>query len=148
MSEATKSMTLIEKVIANIKGGDEAKKLRVVKFFERLRKSEEKEIKKLEANLSSVKLQYEIDKEDLEGKIEDYEEKVSDAYEDVSADDIKSNAAMEAYAATYWSNVRTAEENLEYYEAKLESLKNANKEDIKYIKEQIAKHKARIEKIS
>ncbi len=33
----------------------------------------------------------------------------------------------------YWSNVRIAEENLEYYETKLESLKYSNKDEIKGI---------------
>lgn len=148
MSEVKKTMSLIEKVVANIKGGDEAKKLRVVKFFDKLRKSEEKEIKKLKANLSSVELQYEIDKEEMEGKIEDYQEKVVDAYEDVNADDISSNATMEAFAGNYWARVCTAEDNLDYYTKQLVNLEKGYTENVKDIKEQITKREARIEKIS
>lgn len=143
-----KEMSVIERVWANIKGGEAAEEAKVIKFFTKLRKEEKTEIKKAEANKKGVELQYEIDKSNLADRIEDAIEKVENAYDNVTAEDIKTNESMDVYAIKYWGKIRQAEYNLESLKKKEEKDKEEFEKAIKDIDEFIAKRKARIEKIS
>ena len=135
----------IVKRIMSILKLDEAGK--ISKFFESIVKDAKRAIAQLESNKKSLALQYEIDVDQHNEKIEDATAVVEATYENVTLEDIKTNADIESFKARYLNNVGIAEKALKSAEKALERYKENYTKQVEEIDEQIAKYQARIDKI-
>ena len=86
--------------------------------------------------------------EDLTDQLQDAKEAVNDAYMAVTAEDVKTNAAMNSFADIYWYNVTQAEGKVERIEKRMEANTEAHKKNIDDLNKQIAKYQARIDALT
>lgn len=135
----------IVKRIMNILKLDEAGK--ISKFFESIVKDAKRAIAQLESNKKSLALQYEIDVDQHNEKIEDAEDVIEAAYDNVTLEDIKTNADIENFKLIYFAKVHKAEGNLENAKKALENYNEVYNKQVESINIQIAKYQARIDKI-
>ena len=135
----------IVKRIMSILKLDEAGK--ISKFFESIVKDAKRAIAQLESNKKSLALQYEIDVDQHNEKIEDAAGIVETAYDNVTLEDIKTNADIESFKTRYLHNVGVAEKSLKSAEKALERYKENYAKQVEEIDEQITKYQARIDKI-
>lgn len=135
----------IVKRIMSILKLDEAGK--ISKFFESIVKDAKRAIAQLESNKKSMALQYEINVDQYNEKIEDAAGVVEAAYDSVTLEDIKTNAEMENFKGRYLDSVSTAEKKLKSAQKSLDNYNEDYAKEIERIDEQIARYQARIDKI-
>ena len=143
MTQVTE-FAIVKRIMAKLQLGDAGK---LGSFFAKQVKNAEKAIRDLERNKVTLKNQYNDDVQDVKDQIEDATEALNDAYENVSPEDVKNNAAMLKFEETYWNNVNYAKRKVESLEDRLKELKEDHKEEIKDIDGEIALHKERIEEV-
>jgi hypothetical protein len=144
MSTSVTEFAIVKRIM-NILKLDEAGK--ISKFFESIVKDAKRAIAQLESNKKSLALQYEIDVDQHNEKIEDAVGVVESAYDNVTLENVKTNADIEKFKYSYLDNVAAAEYSLVTAQKKLEKYKENYTKQIEQIDEQIAKYQARIDKI-
>ena len=142
MSTQVTEFAIVKAIMVKLQLGDAGK---LGSFFAKQVKNAEKSIRDLDRNKTTLKNQYNDDVQDVKDQIEDANEALVDAYENVSPDDVKNNAAMLKFEDTYWGNVQYAKNKVEGLEARLKELKEDHKDEIKDIDDEIVLHKERIE---
>lgn len=104
--------------------------------------------KKLENNLTTKSLERDIQVDDFQGQLEDAKIRVEEAYGNINPELVVSNEDRKRFASTYWAGVKNAEYDLEKLEEEVENATSAYDAFIEDNKEQIAKYKTRITKLS
>lgn len=134
----------IVKRIMSILKLDEAGK--ISKFFESIVKDAKRAIAQLEANKKALAMQYDMDVDKFNEEIEDAGEAVEAAFDNVTLEDVKTNAEIENFKNVYLARVTDAEKKLERIQKQLKSYTEAYEEKVEDINKQIDKYQARIDK--
>ena len=142
MSTKVTELGIVKKIMAKLQLGDAGK---IGSFFAKQVKSCDRSIRDLRRNLETLKNQQSDDKLDLNDKLDDAKEALVDAYENVSPDDVKTNAKMGDFETTYWKRVTSALDLVKDIEDKQKSYKEKYNDNVKDINEQIEKYQARID---
>jgi len=145
MSEKSMKLSLVARILAKFKIGDEGK---YNSFFLKLIKDEERAISELKHNINAEKLYHTAVKELLENKIEDAENVLDNVYLEVNPEEIQTNAQQEEFKKVYWTNIDLAEKQLTRLTKELTDVKENHERTLKEINEQISKRQARIAKIN
>lgn len=140
-----KPMSLIDRIKATLKIGDEGK---VQNFIDKQTSLLKREIKSLNQNISVLKNEYENKMEDFNDKISDYEQAVTNAYEAINPEELKNNASTELFAKEYWTNVVACERDLKMEINHKEKFQQDFDEKLKNFEEQIAERERRIKNLS
>lgn len=136
-----KKLSLIEKIAALLELSNVGK---IGVFFDKQKKAAEKAIKALETNKRALVGAHEIAIDNLKDELEDAECAVEDAKTQVTPEDVKDNASMVEFAATYWARIKEAKDHVNMLNLKIERSTEAHEDEIKEIDEQIALYKERI----
>ena len=112
-------MTLVSKIAAALKLGDEGK---LQSFFTRMIRENNREITTLEQNMEAEKISYNHSKQALEDKLEDARQALEDAYMDVDISRISTNADQDAYKSIYLGKIERAERRIDEIEDELTAL--------------------------
>lgn len=123
---------------------DEAGK--ISKFFEVIVKDAKRAIAQLEANKKALAMQYDMDVDKYNEEIEDASGAVEAAFDNVTLEDVKTNADIENFKHIYLENVAEAERKLERIQKNLKVYTENYDKKVEGINEQIAKYQARIDK--
>jgi chaperonin cofactor prefoldin len=138
-------LAIVKKIMELLQLGEAGK---IGAFFSKQIKDSEKAIRDLKRNKTTLENAYNDDVEDLTDQLQDAKEAVNDAYMAVTAEDVKTNAAMNSFADTYWYNVTQAEGKVDRIEKRMEETTDSHKEAIKDLNKQIAKYQARIDALT
>lgn len=117
MAEKKTPKTLGEIIKSKLKLGDDGK---VMSFFDRQASKLERSIAANERLIENAKFNFEQRKAELKDQIEDAKAAVQAAFENISVEDISTNAKQDAFADTYWRGVESAEDHLADLEETLE----------------------------
>lgn len=134
-------MTLVSKIAAALKLGDEGK---LQSFMDRIIRDSSREVTRLTQNLSTEKISYEHSLEKLNDDLADAKQALEDAFMNVDVTRIGTNADQDAYKATYLRGIEEAEVAIDRIEDKITRLKDEYSNSKKEITEQINAYKARI----
>lgn len=134
----------IVKRIMSILKLDEAGK--ISKFFESIVKDAKRAIAQLEANKKALAMQYDMDVDKYNEEIEDASGAVEAAFDNVTLEDVKTNADIENFKHIYLENVAEAERKLERIQKNLKSYTEDYDKKVERINEQITKYQSRIDK--
>jgi predicted nucleic acid-binding Zn-ribbon protein len=134
-------MTLVSKIAAALKLGDEGK---LQSFMDRIIRDSSREVTRLTQNLSTEKISYEHSLEKLNDDLADAKQALEDAFMNVDVTRIGTNADQDAYKATYLYGIEEAERAIDKIESKITNLKEEYSKSKKEITEQINAYKARI----
>lgn len=134
-------MTLVSKIAAALKLGDEGK---LQSFMDRIIRDSSREVTRLTQNLSTEKISYEHSLEKLNDDLADAKQALEDAFMNVDVTRIGTNADQDAYKATYLYGIQQAEVAIDNIEDKITRLKDEYSKSKKEITEQINAYKARI----
>jgi predicted nucleic acid-binding Zn-ribbon protein len=134
-------MTLVSKIAAALKLGDEGK---LQSFMDRIIRDSSREVTRLTQNLSTEKISYDHSLEKLNDDLADAKQALEDAYMNVNVTRIGTNADQDAYKATYLYGIEEAEKAIDRIEDKITRLKEGYSQSKKEITEQINAYKARI----
>jgi vacuolar-type H+-ATPase subunit I/STV1 len=137
-------MTLVSKIAAALKLGDEGK---LQSFFTRMIRENNREITNLEQNMEAEKISYNHSKISLEDKLEDAKQALEDAYMDVDISRISTNADQDAYKSVYLDKIERAERRIDEIETELEKLAEAYTETNKRRQKQIDSYTSRNAKL-
>jgi hypothetical protein len=137
-------MTLVSKIAAALKLGDEGK---LQSFFTRMIRENNREITNLEQNMEAEKISYNHSKISLEDKLEDARQALEDAYMDVDISRISTNADQDAYKSIYLGKIERAERRIDEIETELEKLAEAYTETNKRRQKQIDSYTSRNAKL-
>jgi len=137
-------MTLVSKIAAALKLGDEGK---LQSFFTRMIRENNREITNLEQNMEAEKISYNHSKISLEDKLEDARQALEDAYMDVDISRISTNADQDAYKSIYLGKIERAERRIDEIETELEKLAEAYTEANKRRQKQIDSYTSRNAKL-
>ena len=141
MTQVTE-LAIVKRIMAKLQLGDAGK---MGSFFGKQLKNAEKAIRDLERNKITLKNQYNDDVQDVKDQIEDAAEALVDAYDNVTPDDVRNNAAMLSFEKSYWQSVNMAKAKVENLNEKLKCMKEYNKDEVKEIDEEITLQKERID---
>lgn len=141
-TQTTKKLSIVEKIMRKLQLGDEGK---IGSFFEKQVDKSRKAIRDLNRNKETLKNRYEDDVTDLKDKLQDAQEALNDAYENVTPEDVKSNAAMLEFESTYWAGVKSAKREVERLEKALENREKTHKEEIEAVDKEVAAHQERMD---
>lgn len=134
-------MTLVSKIAAALKLGDEGK---LQSFMDRIIRDSNREVTRLSQNLSTEKISYDHSLEKLNDDLADAKQALEDAYMNVDVARIGTNADQDAYKATYLHGIEEAEKAIDRIEERITHLKEVYSKSKKDITEQINAYKARI----
>lgn len=140
-----KSYTMTAAVVASLKLEDSDK---VNKFFDIIIKGFNSDVRKLNANKSSLTLQHEERINSLKDELEDAKNAAENAYLNIDMDMLGSNADMKEYSEDYLNNIFDAQASIKSIEETIKKAKEDFEEAVKSIDEQIAKRKEAIAKIA
>lgn len=134
-------MTLVSKIAVALKLGDEGK---LQSFMDRIIRDGNREVTRLNQNLSTEKISYEHSLEKLNDDLADAKQALEDAYMNVDVKRIGTNADQDSYKAIYLRGIQDAEIAIDKIEDKITRLKEEYSKSKKEITEQINAYKARI----
>ena len=137
-------MTLVSKIAAALKLGDEGK---LQSFFTRMIRENNREITNLEQNMEAEKISYNHSKISLEDKLEDARQALEDAYMDVDISRISTNADQDSYKYVYLGKIERAERRIDEIELELTTLAEAFSEANKRRQKQIDAYTSRNAKL-
>jgi predicted nucleic acid-binding Zn-ribbon protein len=140
-----KQQSLIDRIKATLKIGDEGK---VQNFIDKQTSLLKREIKSLNQNISVLKNEYENRMEDFKDQISDYEQAIKNAYEAINPEELKNNASIEFFAKEYWKNVETCERDLKAQIAAKEKFQEEFETKLKNFELQITERERRIENLN
>lgn len=143
MSTNVTEYAIVKRIRAILKL-DEAGKLG--KFFDVIVKDAKRAIAQLEANKKSMAMQYEMQVDKYNEEIEDASESVDAAFDNVTLEDVKTNADIENFKTTYLDRITAAEKKLERIQKQLKDYTEAYEKEVEGINKQIAKYQARVDK--
>ena len=109
-------MTLVSKIAAALKLGDEGK---LQSFMDRIIRDSNREVTRLSQNLSTEKISYDHSLEKLNDDLADAKQALEDAYMNVDVARIGTNADQDAYKATYLHGIEEAEKAIESVQDRL-----------------------------
>jgi hypothetical protein len=135
---------IVKKVMAVLKLDDAGK---VGKFFAREVKEANRNISAIEANQAGEDLAFKRNMEELNERMEDAVEAVDHAYQNITPEDVKTNADIVDFSENYWRGVTRAEEVVTDLESEKKELVEDKEIQDKENAAQIAKWNARIDKI-
>jgi predicted nucleic acid-binding Zn-ribbon protein len=143
-AEKTLVMTLVSKIAAALKLGDEGK---LQSFFTRMIRENNRQITNIGQNIEAEKISYNHLKTSLEDKLEDAKQALEDAYMHVDISRIGTNADQDAYRKVYLDNIERAEMTIDKIEADLEDLEKSFEESIAIKQKQIDAYELRNAKL-
>lgn len=106
------------------------------KFCTREVKTLNRNIKILKGNKSALTLQFEVDSEELKGKIEDAKEELVKSYI-INPDQIRDNKHMESFRTSYWNNISYKKDKIKVLNQDLIDLTDDYEENIKGVQSDI-----------
>lgn len=136
---------IVSQIVNFFKLGEEGK---VEKFFDKQRKDLVREIKLLDTNISTTKLNTDHEIDDLNYQLADAKEAVDNAYVSVNVEAINSNEEITQEAKRYWGNIVNAEAKVELLTSKIAEVKENTAKTIQGFEDQITERRRRLEKIS
>lgn len=142
MSTEKTPLTLAQRISALLKAGDEGK---INSFFIREKKTLQKDIDKAKKNKLFIASALEEELDTLKDKIEDANQAVESAYEDITAEQVKSNAEQDRFSPEYWGRITSAENVVEALKKKSEAAKDSAKDKTDELDRQIDKLQNRID---
>ena len=146
MSEVGESkFSLVKKIQELFKLGDAGK---LDSFFSRVENTLNRDIKHLNANKATLKVNLEIEIEEKQDSLQDAENALEEVYLDVPVERIGSNANEKEYMEVYFAKIRKAEEVKSGIEEEITALKDSYEAEIKDIDAQISKIKIKLVKIT
>jgi predicted nucleic acid-binding Zn-ribbon protein len=135
------AMTLVSKIAAFLKLGDEGK---LQSFMDRIIRDSNREVTRLTQNLSTEEISHKHTIEKLNDDLADAKQALEDAFMNVDVTRISTNADQDSYKTTYLGGIEKAERNIDIIEDKIADAKASLMETKKQITEQINAYKARI----
>jgi len=142
MADRSKApVTLAEKVRAFLKLGDDGK---VQSFFDREQKKVERSIKGNEKKIENAVYNRDVKLDAAQDSVADAVAEVENAYHNIDVELIKTNAAQDVFADTFWGNIATAEAAVVAIETEIEAINEAYEETAEACNEQITKLTARL----
>ena len=140
----TTRFAIVDRIAAILKL-DEAG--RIEKFFVFKVKEHNREITKQKMNLDAVKAKHKFAMEALEDKLEDAQANLFAVEEQVTLDDIKTNADMKSFSAKYDTAVDTAEDAIKSLEKEIKEAVEDFGEAKGIVNKTIKLHEERINRI-
>jgi hypothetical protein len=140
-----KPMSLIDRIKATLKIGDEGK---VQNFIEKQTSKLEREIKSINQNISILENEYSNKMADFGDQTQDAEQAVIDAYEAITIEELKNNASTDEFSKKYWANIEECEKGLKRLEKVIEDYKESYSTKLENFKLQIAERERRIKNLS
>ena len=134
MAESRK-LTWVERTLARLKGGDEAK---VVAFHDKLVKTLNSQIDKSEKKIDAIELQLTEATDELLEKQGELYETLNETIEYVDMAKIQDSESRKEYVREYVSSVITADENVGKISEEIKSLETKAKEEIAELEKNIA----------
>ena len=114
----TQNKSVIERIKDKLGLTDDGK---IEIFFNKQIKNLERSITTLKKNAENSRFNHDQHAESLREKLEDAQDALEAAYEDVSVDQISSNANADAFATVYWDRIDRAEANVQEIEAAIKA---------------------------
>lgn len=139
MSKAPK--TIIEKVTAFLKLGNDGK---IASFYERLRKTIERDIKTLQTSRTLLVSNFEQVTDKYQDNLQDAQEAVEAAWMNITPEQVATNQLQEQFMEQYLQGVSTAEAKVEAIERKYTEDSEAHAKELSVIDNKIAKAQARL----
>lgn len=144
MSTEKSKLTLAERISAFLKSGDDGK---INSFFMREKRNLQRDIDAAKKNKTFVEHALEQELDALRDRLEDAIAAVQAAYEDITPDSVKSNAAQDEFSGIYWGKIERAENAVEALNGQVEKANETAKDKHKALDLQIAKLQNRIDVI-
>jgi predicted phage-related endonuclease len=144
MSTEKSKLTLAERISAFLKSGDDGK---INSFFLREKRNLQRDIDTAKKNKTFVDHALEQELDSLRDRLEDATAAVQAAYEDITPDSVKSNAAQDEFSTIYWGKIERAENAVEALNGKVEHATKTAEDKHKALDLQIAKLQNRIDVI-
>jgi septal ring factor EnvC (AmiA/AmiB activator) len=135
------SKTLVEKIKSFLKLGDDGK---LQSFFDKQEKFLNRSIKNVNADLSALETQHEIDKEHLEEQLQDAQEAVEAAYMAVTAEDVSTNEKQIQFQHVYWRRVEEAEVKVKRIQRDIKSLVDSYSSRVESLNSEISGFQTRL----
>ena len=142
MSTQLSELAIVKRIVNKLKLGEAGK---IGNFFGKQVKNAEKAIRDHSRNKVTLENKYNDDVQDINDKIEDAEEALKDAYDNVTPEDVATNAAINAFEIEYWRGVKNAKNKLDDLKEQLKYLEESYNDKIKDINNQIALQQERID---
>jgi hypothetical protein len=123
---STKKLSLVERILATLKLGEDAK---INSFFLREVKKLKSSIKAHEKNLemSEFELNAAIDR--IQDQLEDARESVKQAFGSISPADVSNNGMADEFSKVYWSRIKAAQDHVNSLEKELETIRENFKDE-------------------
>ena len=141
---SNRKFTIVQRIIAFIKGGDESK---IISFVEMIERHSKNEVKKLKMNLVRLEQDHKMSLEEIDDKIEDTELRVSEAYVNIDVEKIQTKESQKSYMEVYMRNISQEENELQRLKETREKVIESYNDKKKSYNEQIEKIEARVAKI-
>lgn len=141
---SNRKFTIVQRIIAFIKGGDESK---IISFVEMIERHSKNEVKKLKMNLVRLEQDHKMSLEEIDDKIEDTELRVSEAYVNIDVEKIQTKESQKSYMGVYMRNISQEEDELKRLQETREKVIESYNDKKKSYNEQINKIEARVAKI-
>lgn len=140
----SRKFTIVQKIIAFIKGGDESK---IVSFLEMIERQSKNDVKKLKMNLVRLEQDHDVALQEIDDKITDTQLRVSEAYFNIDVEKIQTKESQKTYMEVYMRNISQEENELQrLIESREKAIESYNDKKKSY-NEQITKIEARVAKI-
>jgi uncharacterized protein YjbJ (UPF0337 family) len=141
---STKKLSLVERILATLKLGEDAK---INSFFLREVKKLKSSIKAHEKNLemSEFELNAAIDR--IQDQLEDARESVKQAFESISPADVSNNGMADEFSKIYWGRIKAAQGNVTSLEKELEAAKESFEKEKEQVEREITTLKEYIAQI-
>ena len=137
----TQNKSVIERIKDKLGLTDDGK---IEIFFNKQIKNLERSITTLKKNAENSRFNHDQNAESLREKLEDAQDALELSYEDVSVDQISSNANADAFAPVYWARIDRAEANVQEIEAAIKANEESKEKYDSAVAEKIAIIEVRI----
>lgn len=133
--------TIAEKVIAFLKLGPDGKML---SFFDRLKKTIERDIRTLETSRTLLVSNFEQVTDKYQDDLQDAQEAVEAAWMNISPEQVATNQLQEQFMSTYLDGVTEAEARANFIQETYDSRLEAHNQQLSEIDGNIARAEARL----
>jgi hypothetical protein len=132
---------IVATIMAKFKLGDAGK---IQSFFEREEKKLNTSVKAHQQNISILEFNSKTRLDKLRDQLEDAQETAQDSYENITPEQVATNALQDSFSATFWNNIERAENAVKSLQEQIDAEVKNTEEAIERENKAIERFQARI----
>lgn len=132
---STKNLSLVERILATLKLGEDAK---INSFFLRAVKKLKSSIKAHEKNLEMSEFELNAAVDRIQDQLEDARESVKQAFESISPADVANNGKADEFAKVYWGRIKVAQDHVTSLEMEMKAVNENFEKEKEQVEGEIA----------